>query len=177
MGGVARAELAAAVSDAGRFGCLGMVREPCDLIRREIAEVRHRTDRAFGVNLIPAATDPDLFTEQLKTCKDEGIETLVFFWDVTPEAVARAKDLGMQVIYQVGSVGHARDAEAAGAVAIIAQGVEAGGHVHGTSPPARPANVTVSAPGCGVFCDDPAICCLGSKAPVHARRHTVQTPG
>ncbi|MDD9727727.1 nitronate monooxygenase [Roseovarius sp. SK2] len=132
MGGVARAKLAAAVSDAGGFGCLGMVREPCDLIRREIAEARHRTDRAFGVNLIPAATDPDLFTEQLKTCKNEGIETLVFFWDVMPEAVARANDLGMQVVYQVGSVGQARAAEAAGAVAIIAQGVEAGGHVHGT---------------------------------------------
>ncbi len=132
MGGVARAELAAAVSDAGGFGCLGMVREPCALITREIAEVRKRTDRAFGVNLIPAATDPDLFTEQLKTCKNESIETLVFFWDVMPEAVARANDLGMQVIYQVGSVGHARAAQAAGAVAIIAQGVEAGGHVHGT---------------------------------------------
>ena len=132
MGGVARAELAAAVSDAGGFGCLGMVREPCDLITREIAEVRQRTDRAFGVNLIPAATDRDLFAEQLKTCHDEGIETLVFFWDVRPEAVARANDLGMQVIYQVGSVDQARAAEAAGAVAVIAQGVEAGGHVHGT---------------------------------------------
>ena len=128
MGGVARAELAAAVSDAGGLGCLGMVREPCDLIRREIAEVRHRTDRAFGLNLIPAVTDPDLFAEQMKTCKDEGIEILVFFWDVMPEAVARANELGMQVIYQVGSVSQARAAEAAGAVAIIAQDVDTARH-------------------------------------------------
>ncbi len=109
-----------------------MVREPCELIRREIAGARHRTNRAFGVNLIPAAIDPGLLTEQLKTCKDEGIETLAFFWDVMPDAVARASDLGMRVIYQVGSVGQARAAEAAGAVAIIAQGVEADGHMHGT---------------------------------------------
>ncbi len=108
-----------------------MVREPCELKRREIAEARHRTDRAFAVNLIPAATDPDLFAEQLRACKDEGIETLAFFRDVMPEAVARANDLGLQVVYQVGSVGQARAAEAAGAAAIIAQGVEAGGHAHG----------------------------------------------
>ncbi|WP_111735745.1 NAD(P)H-dependent flavin oxidoreductase [Roseovarius amoyensis] len=131
MGGVARSELAAAVSQAGGFGCLGMVREPVELIAREITETRNRTARPFGVNLIPSATDPALFAEQLETCRAGGIETLVYFWDVLPDAVVRAKEMGMRVIYQVGSVEQARTAEAAGAAAIIAQGVEAGGHVHG----------------------------------------------
>ena len=53
MGGVARSELVAAVSAAGGFGFLGMVREPADLIRSEIARVRAATTRDFGVNLIP----------------------------------------------------------------------------------------------------------------------------
>ncbi len=129
MGGVARSELAAAVSAAGGFGCLGMVREPPELIAREIAAVRQRTELSFGVNLIPSATDPTLFDEELAACLEAKVQTMVFFWDVVPTAVRKVKAAGCQVLYQVGSVEDALAAEAAGADAIIAQGVEAGGHV------------------------------------------------
>jgi nitronate monooxygenase len=131
MGGVARSELAAAVSAAGGFGCLGMVRERPSLIAREIAAVRERTDRPFGVNLIPAATDPTLFDEELAACLEAKVQSMVYFWDVVPGAVGKAKAAGCRVLYQVGSVEQALAAEAAGADAVIAQGVEAGGHVHG----------------------------------------------
>ncbi|MEO8244207.1 MAG: nitronate monooxygenase [bacterium] len=131
MGGVARSDLAAAVSIAGGFGCLGMVREPPGLITREIAAVRARTDAPFGVNLIPSATDPALLAEELAACFEARVETLMFFWDVFPSAVATAKAAGCKVVYQVGSVTAARAAVAAGADAVIAQGVEAGGHVRG----------------------------------------------
>jgi nitronate monooxygenase len=131
MGGVARSELAAAVCEAGAYGCLGMVREKPDLIAREIAAVRQRTSRPFGVNLIPAATDPVLFDEELAACLEAKVHSLVYFWDVVPEAVAKARSVGCRVLYQVGSVEQALAAEAAGADAVIAQGVEAGGHVHG----------------------------------------------
>jgi len=131
MGGVARSELAAAVCEAGGYGCLGMVRETPDLIRREIAAVRQRTSRPFGVNLIPAATDAVLFGEELAACLEAKVHSLVYFWDVVPEAVATARSAGSRVLYQVGSVEQAVAAEAAGADAVIAQGVEAGGHVHG----------------------------------------------
>ncbi|MEQ8664249.1 MAG: nitronate monooxygenase [Rhodospirillales bacterium] len=131
MGGVARAELAAAVCEAGGFGCLGMVREPPALIEREIAAVRARTDRPFAVNLIPATTDPALFDAELSVCIDAGVDAVVYFWDIVPDAVARAKKAGIKVLYQVGSVAAARAAEYCGADVVIAQGVEAGGHVHG----------------------------------------------
>ncbi|MGB5558264.1 MAG: nitronate monooxygenase [Paracoccaceae bacterium] len=131
MGGVARSELAAAVSQAGGFGCLGMVRESPALIQSEIEAVRARTDRPFGVNLIPSATEPGLFQRELAACIEAGVTTMVYFWDIVPDAIARAKDAGMRVLYQVGSVEDARAAEKAGADAIIAQGVEAGGHVKG----------------------------------------------
>ena len=65
MGGPARSELAAAVSAAGGFGLLGMVRESPDLIAREIIAVKRRTNRPFGVNLIPFATNPQLLAEEL----------------------------------------------------------------------------------------------------------------
>jgi nitronate monooxygenase len=129
MGGVARAELVAAVGAAGGYGFLGMVRESPQLIAREIDAVRARTDRPFGVNLIPAATDPELLAAELAVCFEKAVHSLCFFWDVDADAVARAKAAGCRVLYQVGSVEDARAAEAAGADVVIAQGFEAGGHV------------------------------------------------
>jgi nitronate monooxygenase len=131
MGGVARSELVAAVTEAGGYGFLGMVREAPDLISREIDAVRARTDQPFGVNLIPAATDQALLAAELSACVEKQVHSLCFFWDVHAEAVAIAKAAGCRVLYQVGSVEDAITAERVGADAIIAQGFEAGGHVRG----------------------------------------------
>ena len=131
MGGVARSELAAAVSAAGGYGCLGMVREPPEVIAREISAVRGRTDRPFAVNLIPSATEPSLFAEELAACLEAKVHGMVYFWEVDASAIAAASDAGCRVLYQVGSVADAQAAEAAGADVIIAQGMEAGGHVRG----------------------------------------------
>ena len=133
MGGVARSELVAAVAVAGGYGILGMVRETPAFIAQEIDAVRARTDRPFAVNLIPAATDPALLDAELGTCLDRAVPAMCFFWDVVPSAVARAKAAGCLVLHQVGSLTAALAAEAAGADILIVQGVEAGGHVHGTA--------------------------------------------
>src|SRR4051794_9558383 len=90
MGGPARAELCAAVSDAGGYGCLGMVRESAELISAEIAAVRERTDRPFGVNLVPFGPDPVRLDEELAACFEAGVHSLTFFWDVRPDLIARA---------------------------------------------------------------------------------------
>jgi nitronate monooxygenase len=132
MGGVARLELVAAVAEAGGYGFLGMVRESPDLIAREIDKVRARTDGPFGVNLIPAATDPDLLEAELFVCLQKKVHSLCFFWDVHADVIARAKAAGCRVLYQVGSVEDAVAAAEAGADAIIAQGFEAGGQLRGT---------------------------------------------
>ena len=84
MGGPARSELCAAVTIAGAFGCIGMVRESPELIRREIIAVRERTERPFGVNLVPSVTDPVLLEEELEACFEARIRAMVFFWDVRP---------------------------------------------------------------------------------------------
>src|SRR5690606_3562073 len=89
------------------------------------------TDRPFAVNLIPAATDPDLLEAQIDRCLALGVGAFSFFWDVLPEVIARVKAAGCLVQHQVGPVEAARAAEAAGADVLIAQGIEAGGHVHG----------------------------------------------
>jgi nitronate monooxygenase len=133
MGGPARAELASAVSSAGGFGLLGMVRESPETIADEVAAVRAATDRPFGVNLIPTGTKPGLLAAELDACLELAVPAICFFWDVYPDIVARAKDGGALVLYQVGSLEDALRAEKAGADVIVAQGVEAGGHVRGST--------------------------------------------
>lgn len=134
MGGVAHWELAAAVANAGGFAMLGMVREDPALIAFEVAALRAATDRRFAVNVIPSATGPDLLAAQIDTCLALGVTAFTFFWDVLPAVVAQVKAAGALVLHQVGTVAAARMAEDAGADVIIAQGVGAGGHVHGRTP-------------------------------------------
>lgn len=134
MGGVARAELAAAVANAGGFPTLGMVREAPSLIISEIEAYRRLSDRPFAVNIIPAATDPDLLNQQIETCLAMKVAVFSFFWDVVPEVVTRVKTAGAFLLHQVGTLRAAQEAEAAGADVLIAQGQDAGGHVHGRSP-------------------------------------------
>jgi nitronate monooxygenase len=133
MGGVARSELVAAVTAAGGFGFLGMVRETPDLIRAEIDRVRAATSRDFGVNLIPAATDPDLLEAELEVVIAEQVAAVTLFWDLRSDIVRRLCDSGCLVLCQVGSVREAEEAAVAGAHIVIAQGFEAGGHVRGTT--------------------------------------------
>lgn len=134
MGGAARAELVSAVTCAGGFGFLGMVREPTALIRDEVQQVRAATGRPFGVNLIPAATPAALLDAQIATCIELGVPVVGLFWDIAPAVVQRLRDAGIVVVYQVGSLEDARAATDAGAQVLIAQGREAGGHVRGNQP-------------------------------------------
>jgi nitronate monooxygenase len=133
MGGVARSALAAAVANAGGFPVLGMVREPVQLIEREVAALRAATrpDLHFAVNLIPASCEPVLLHEQVAACLRLGVPAMVLFWDVDRGLVRHLKAEGVQVIHQVGSCKDAEAALEAGCDALIAQGVDAGGHVRG----------------------------------------------
>ena len=131
MGGVARSELVAAVTEAGGFGFLGMVRESAEMVASEIAAVRARTARPFGVNLIPAATRPERLAGELDACIAAKVHAVTLFWDLSPETVKQLRGEGILVVCQVGSLSEARAAEDAGADILIAQGLEAGGHVRG----------------------------------------------
>lgn len=134
MGGVSRSELVGAVSEAGGFGFLGMVREPASLIWREVESLRERGYRNFGVNIIPAATSHALLEQQIDTIVELHVPVVALFWDIDERVVARFRDAGIMVVYQVGSVDEAIAAERAGAEILVAQGVEAGGHVRGVRP-------------------------------------------
>src|SRR4051794_3817940 len=116
-GGLSRAELAAAVSEAGGLGTIGILAP--DELRREIAGARVRTGRPIAVNLLLVLARRPHFEAA------EQADVLVTFWGKPWRRTAGAW------IHQVGSVEEALAAREAGADAVIAQGVEAGGHVRG----------------------------------------------
>src|SRR5712691_2871219 len=125
MGPVAGPELTAAVSNAGGCGVLGGVLKPASYLQQEIHRLHTLTDKPFVVNLIL----PLLQAGQLDACLAARVPLLVLFWGDPRPYVAEAHRRGTKVFIQVGSVEEATAAAAAGVDAIIAQGVEAGGHV------------------------------------------------
>ncbi len=128
-GGMAGPDLVAAVSNAGACGVLGMGGVPAPYIRQQIRHLRTLTNKPFGVNIIL----PLLQEGQIETCLDEKIPILILFWGDPKPYVEEAHRRGTKVFIQVGSVEEAKAAAAAGVDAIIAQGVEAGGHVKSTA--------------------------------------------
>ena len=131
LGGVAGPQLAAAVSNAGGLGHLGCIRRSAADTRSWIRETKALTERPFGVNLVPPGGGADGFEAQLAVVLDEKPRVLSLFWGEFTDAIARAKNAGIITMVQVGSVEEAVRAAEAGADVVIAQGVEAGGHVRG----------------------------------------------
>jgi nitronate monooxygenase len=142
FGQSATPELAAAVSNAGGCGVLGFTGGgmPPEEIRARIDRTRTLTERPFGGNVIIAAlssstaTDADRAAIQTRVIAaiDARIPILVLFWGDPAPFVARAHAQGTKLVVQVGSPEEAAAAAHAGVDAIIAQGVEAGGHVRAT---------------------------------------------
>ena len=125
-------ELAAAVSNAGGLGIMSFGGYPPPLLRRQIRRLRELTDRPFGVNvLLSGVRLPVPQDEVVAVCLEERIPVLSFFWGDPSPYVARAHAAGITVLHQVGSVAAAVHAVRAGVDVVIAQGVEAGGHVEG----------------------------------------------
>src|SRR5260370_37015084 len=101
MGGVALAELAAAVSDAGGLGTLGLAAFGREGINNEITAARKRTKKPLAANLLVPFLRPGIVEAVAQT----GLEAVTFFWG-DPRDHARAIALlhraGTKVIWQCG---------------------------------------------------------------------------
>lgn len=126
MGGVSYATLAAAVSNAGGYGVLGMAGTSPDFIRDQMREVRALTDKPFGVDLLAAT--PDALTASVEVIIEEGASSFIAGLGVPSPIIARLKAAGLKVMVVCGAVKHAIKAEQAGCDAVICQGGEGGGH-------------------------------------------------
>ena len=125
MGGVSYHELAAAVSNAGGFGCLGASTMSDEVMVEEIACTTAATDKPFGVDLLTAAGD---MTDKVRAIIAGGASVFVAGLGVPRDVVEQCHDAGLLVVNMCGKVRHAVDAVAAGCDLVVAQGTEAGGH-------------------------------------------------
>jgi enoyl-[acyl-carrier protein] reductase II len=127
MGGVAMAELAAAVSNAGGLGVIGGAMLPPDGLREEIRKVKDMTDKPFAVDLLLAAGMPGL-EQQIEAVYEEGVPVFASGLGNPAPYSAEMHRRGMKVIAVVGNVKNARRCAEGGADIVVAQGHEGGGH-------------------------------------------------
>jgi nitronate monooxygenase len=127
---VGRAELAAAVSNAGGLGILTALTQPSpDDLRKEIERCRGMTDKPFGVNLtILPSMKPPPYAEYRAAIIDSGIKIVETAGHNPQEHVAHFKEHGIIVLHKCTAVRHALSAERMGVDVISIDGFECAGH-------------------------------------------------
>lgn len=126
MAWVADGDLAGAVSKAGGLGIIGGGNAPKEVVKANIDKIKAVTNKPFGVNIMllsPFADDiVDLVIE-------EGVKVVTTGAGNPGKYMERFHDAGITVIPVVPSVALAKRMEKLGADAVIAEGMEAGGHI------------------------------------------------
>ena len=127
---VARAELAAAVSNAGALGCITALTQPTpEALAEEIARCRELTDRPFAVNLTILPTlNPPPYAEYRQAIVEAGVKIVETAGSNPKEHLDHFHAAGIKVIHKATSVRHARKAEEIGVDAVSIDGFECAGH-------------------------------------------------
>ncbi|MEG1480922.1 enoyl-[acyl-carrier-protein] reductase FabK [Clostridium sp.] len=125
MAWIADASLAAAVSEAGGLGLITGT-APIEWIRDEIRKAKQLTDKPFGVNIMLMSPHAD---EVAKLVCEENVAVVTTGAGSPGKYMEMWKDCGIKVIPVVASVALAKRMERMGADAIVAEGMESGGHV------------------------------------------------
>ena len=130
MAWVAEHHLAAAVSEAGGLGIIGAASAPAEVVREEIRKAKALTDKPIGVNIMlmnPNA--PDV----VKVVIEEGIKVVTTGAGNPAKYMQAFKEAGVKVMPVVASVAMAKMMERCGADAVVAEGMESGGHIGSTT--------------------------------------------
>lgn len=123
-------ELVSAVTSTGALGTLAASWTKPEKLQRQLRAIRAAAGVNYCVNLVLAFDQK----ERLDLVLDEGARYVSFSWGIDGELIGRARERGAVVLVQVGDIPSALDAAERGADVVIAQGVEAGGHVQGSAP-------------------------------------------
>lgn len=126
MAWVAEANLAAAVSQAGGLGLIGGANAPADVVRNEIQKAKKLTNKPFGVNVMLLSPHAD---EVADVIVEEGIKVVTTGAGNPEKYMEKWKAAGVKVIPVVASVALAKRMERYGADAVVAEGMESGGHI------------------------------------------------
>ncbi len=125
IGPATTTDLVVAVSSAGGLGTLAASWTPQGVLREQVRKLQRRLDRPFCVNLV-LAFDQQARVELLAEAR---VPAVSFSWGVDEALFARAHAAGSAVLVQVGDASAGLSAASLGADVLIAQGIEAGGHV------------------------------------------------
>lgn len=126
MAWVAEYHLAAAVSEAGGLGIIGAGGAPASFVREQIQKVKEITKKPFGVNIMLMNPEADLIAQVVV---EEGVKVVTTGAGNPGKYMAMWKEAGIKVIPVVASVALAKMMERAGADAVVAEGMESGGHI------------------------------------------------
>lgn len=127
---VGRAELVAAVAEAGALGFLTALTQPTpEALAAEIARTRELTDRPFGVNLtILPAIDPPPYDEYRQAIVESGVQVVETAGSNPEPHLPTFREHGIRVLHKVTSVRHAEKAQRVGVDAVSIDGFECAGH-------------------------------------------------
>jgi len=126
MAWVADAELASAVSNGGGLGVIAAGNMPPDLLEKEIRKVKSLTDKPFGVNIMLLSPTAEEAVEVVARARVPVVTTGA---GSPGKVIERLKPLGTKILPVIASVAHAKRVARQGADAVIAEGMEAGGHI------------------------------------------------
>ncbi len=130
MAWVAEYHLAAAVSNAGGLGIIGAGGAPAEFVRDQIRKAKELTNKPFGVNLMLMNPEADAIAQVIV---DEGVKVVTTGAGNPAKYMEMWKAAGIKVIPVVASVALAKLMERGGADAVVAEGMESGGHIGSTT--------------------------------------------
>ncbi len=128
MAWVANAELASAVSNAGGLGIIAAAAMPKNLLEQEIKKIRDLLEpgKKFGLNIMLMSPTAD---DALEIAAEYKVPVVTTGAGSPGKVLERLKPLGTAVIPVIASVAQAKRVEKQGADAVVAEGMEAGGHI------------------------------------------------
>lgn len=130
MAWVAEYNLASAVSNAGGLGIIGAASAPAEIVREQIIKCKAMTNRPFGVNIMLLNPNAD---EVAQIVVEEGVKVVTTGAGNPAKYMHMWKEAGVKVIPVIASVAMAKMMERAGADAVVAEGMESGGHIGQTT--------------------------------------------
>lgn len=126
MAWVADGDLAGAVSNAGGLGIIGGGNAPKEVVKANIDRVKQITDKPFGVNIMLLSPFVDDIVDLVI---EEGVKVVTTGAGNPGKYMERFHEAGITVIPVIPSVALAKRMEKLGADAVVAEGMEAGGHI------------------------------------------------
>lgn len=128
-------DLVCAVSNAGGIGSMPALNyRTTDELRRGLAEMRSRTNKPIGINLILHKEHNPRWAEQFEVCLEYKVELLITSLGSPRSIIREAKSVGAKVYCDVTTLKHANIVAKSGADALIAVAQGAGGHAGAISP-------------------------------------------